>query len=280
MVAVEFSVTVKGIPLHGLRFGKGKPLLALHGWLDNAASFSLLAPQLTGFEVFAVDLPGHGLSGHLPAGQHYHVWQGCEDVELIADALGLDEFVLMGHSMGAAIATLYAALFPGRLSKLILLDALGPLTHKTDEVIGNMRDAILNMKKINPEQRCLPNINPFIESRLQGPLALSRRSAELIVGRAVEHTPQGVRWRSDKRLKNPSMLRLSDEQLHAFLAAIKTPVLGLYASDGIYKVSFIESRWQHLSGEKNLVWLEGGHHFHLDGDVTAVANRIKTFLGN
>jgi pimeloyl-ACP methyl ester carboxylesterase len=280
MAAAEFTITVKGMPVSGLRFGAGKPLLALHGWLDNAASFSLLAPQLLGYEVFAVDLPGHGHSGHLPAGQHYHVWQGCEDVELIADALGLTDFVLMGHSMGAAIATLYTALFPERVSKLVLLDALGPLTHRVDEVVGNMRDAILSMKKINPEQRCLPDMSPFIESRLQGPLALSRRGAELIVGRAVEHTAQGVRWRSDKRLKNPSMLRLSDEQLHAYLAAIKAPVLGLFASDGIYKAPFIESRWQHLTANKQLYWLQGGHHFHLEGDVATVAIRICNFLGN
>lgn len=274
-----FEVSVRGMQLRGLRFGQGKPLLALHGWLDNAASFSKLAPLLTGFEVFAVDLPGHGMSDHLPAEQHYHVWQGTEDVELLADALGLECFALMGHSMGAAIATLYAAVFPQRLTHLILLDAIGPLTHPAAQVVSNMRDAILSMKTLNPEQRVLPDAETFVSSRLQGPLALSREGAQQIVGRAIEAVPGGFVWRSDKRLKNPSLLRLSDEQLHAFLEAICVPVLGLFASDGIYTREFIEQRWQQLQAPAQLQWLNGGHHFHLEGDVEQVARLILMFLG-
>lgn len=278
MFQTAFEAKVRGMQLRGIRFGQGKPLLALHGWLDNAASFSRLAPLLKGYEVFAVDLPGHGMSDHLPAEHHYHVWQGTEDVELLADALGLDRFALMGHSMGAAIATLYAGLFSSRLTHLILLDAIGPLTHEPGQVVANMRDAIVSMKTLNPEQRFLADPETFISSRQQGPLALSRAAAELIVGRAITQTAAGFCWRSDKRLKNPSLLRLGDVQLQAFLAAVSAPVLGLFASDGIYTREFIDGRWQYLQGPKELHWLTGGHHFHLEGDVPVVATYIREFL--
>lgn len=43
----------------------GIPILALHGWLDNAASFERLAPMLDGCFVVAPDLIGHGRSGHV-----------------------------------------------------------------------------------------------------------------------------------------------------------------------------------------------------------------------
>ena len=53
---------INGLKLAGLSWGKpgDRPLLALHGWLDNAASFSLLAPLMTGYHVVALDLTGHG----------------------------------------------------------------------------------------------------------------------------------------------------------------------------------------------------------------------------
>ena len=56
--------------LRGLRWGStgDAPILALHGWLDNAASFVRLAPLLADADVVAIDLPGHGYSDHSPPG--------------------------------------------------------------------------------------------------------------------------------------------------------------------------------------------------------------------
>lgn len=48
-------------------------MLGLHGWMDNAGTFDRLAPLLSPSIYFvAVELPGHGLSSHLPAGVPYH----------------------------------------------------------------------------------------------------------------------------------------------------------------------------------------------------------------
>ena len=52
------SVTADGLRYTGLEWGPqdGVPIMALHGWLDNALSFSVVAPQLAGYRVIALDL--------------------------------------------------------------------------------------------------------------------------------------------------------------------------------------------------------------------------------
>ena len=59
----------------------GSPVLALHGWLDNSASFDRLAPLLPGLRLVALDLPGHGRSEHRAASAAYHF------VDWVADVL-------------------------------------------------------------------------------------------------------------------------------------------------------------------------------------------------
>ena len=49
----------------------GLPVIALHGWLDNANSFARLAPKLDGLRIIALDMAGHGHSGHRPPGAGY-----------------------------------------------------------------------------------------------------------------------------------------------------------------------------------------------------------------
>ena len=90
----------------------GQPVIALHGWLDNAATFSRLAPLLPGLRILALDFAGHGYSAHRPAGGSYLLWDNVLDVLLVAQAMGWERFSLLGHSMGAIVSVLLAAAMP------------------------------------------------------------------------------------------------------------------------------------------------------------------------
>src|SRR5579875_3291993 len=131
--------------LAALQWGEpdAPPLLALHGWLDNAASFGAIAPRLAACRrVIAPDLPGHGHSAHLPAGAiRYHVVDQVDHVLDAADALGLASFDLLGHSLGAGIASLIAAALPARVGKLALIEGLGPLADDGSQTLSRWRDA-------------------------------------------------------------------------------------------------------------------------------------------
>jgi pimeloyl-ACP methyl ester carboxylesterase len=118
-------------------------LLALHGWLDNAASFDRLAPLLCEhFHIVAIDLPGHGRSGHRPPGTWYHYVDYLGDALAAADALGWTQFGLLGHSLGGAVASMLAAASPQRIERLFLIEALGPLTAEVDQTLSLLQRAI------------------------------------------------------------------------------------------------------------------------------------------
>ena len=122
----EFAIDTPLGRIAGLHAGTpGAPrVLALHGWLDNAASFLPLAPFLDGIELVAIDMPGHGRSAHLPAGADYSFAGALANLLDVADALGWDRFGLLGHSMGGAIASLLAAACPERVTRLLVARGL------------------------------------------------------------------------------------------------------------------------------------------------------------
>jgi len=75
MLARDIEIALPHLRLAACSWGDPAlpPLLALHGWLDNAASFERLAPLLCEhFHIVAIDLAGHGRSQHRPAGLWYH----------------------------------------------------------------------------------------------------------------------------------------------------------------------------------------------------------------
>ena len=119
---------VNGLTLEGLCWGEESlpPLLALHGWLDNAASFEVLAPLLHDHYVVALDLTGHGRSSRRSDDASYQIWDDLPEIMGVIEQLGWQTFDLMGHSRGAIISTLLASAIPQRVKHLVLLDAVTP----------------------------------------------------------------------------------------------------------------------------------------------------------
>ena len=134
---------------HGLRYAglawgdpAMPPLLALHGWLDNAASFSLLAPLLKSHYLVALDLSGHGLTDHRSADASYQIWDDLPEIDIVTRALGWERFGVLGHSRGAVIATLLASAMPERVERLVLLDGLSPEPVSASQFPQQLRRAL------------------------------------------------------------------------------------------------------------------------------------------
>lgn len=103
-------------------------VLLLHGFADAAGSFDLVAPALAaaGYRVIAPDLRGFGETAWIPAGAYYHFPEYVADVDALVAALDLTNLLVVGHSMGGTVATLFAGARPKKVCALALLEGLGP----------------------------------------------------------------------------------------------------------------------------------------------------------
>lgn len=109
--------------------GPGTALL-LHGFMDAAASWDLVAPSLAraGLRVLAPDLRGFGDGPRLPPGAYYYFPDYVLDVADLVEALVPPgaPLLVVGHSMGGNVATIYAGTFPQRVTGLVVAEGAGP----------------------------------------------------------------------------------------------------------------------------------------------------------
>ncbi|PKL74709.1 MAG: hypothetical protein CVV27_19135, partial [Candidatus Melainabacteria bacterium HGW-Melainabacteria-1] len=113
---------LSGLELQVLEWaGEGPPLLMLHGWLDQSWSFDALAQYLK-LPLLAWDARGHGHSGWAASWDFYHFHDYLWDLYQLIETLNLAPALLLGHSMGGMIASLYAGIWPERVAGLINLE--------------------------------------------------------------------------------------------------------------------------------------------------------------
>lgn len=132
--ARETFVDSQGLPIHCLEWGKpaGEPLVLIHGYLDLAYSWRAFVAALEKKHgdtpwIIAPDCRGHGDSGWVGAGGYYHFPDYVFDLDCVTRAFGAPGIRLIGHSMGGTISLLYAGTFPKHVSKLVLIEGIGPL---------------------------------------------------------------------------------------------------------------------------------------------------------
>jgi pimeloyl-ACP methyl ester carboxylesterase len=279
----ELRLNLPHLELAARLFGPedGQPVLALHGWLDNAMTFSRLAPHLEGLRIVAIDLPGHGLSAHRPAGVGYLLQDYVQDVLMAAEQLGWDRFSLLGHSLGAIISVLFAAALPERIERLALIDGLLPYTTEPDEVpekLGNALRAQLNLP--NKRKPVYETVQQAAQARLKGVGSVSMEAAELLAERGLMPIPGGYTWRSDARLTLPATLRLTRDQALAFINKVQCPTSLVVAGEGLLvNIPDIDTLLKGLNSFE-VTHLPGGHHLHLDTEVgaRAVADCFNRFF--
>jgi len=189
------NVTANGINLHYLDWGTEglPPLVMLHGLRGHANVWADVAESLCGdYHVYSVDQRGRGDTDHAPGGD-YSTEAFVADLLGFADAMGLDKFILFGHSMGGRNSMAFAGANPERLERLCVVD-IGPRVEATG---GN---------RITEELRGLPPGFDNFEDALAHVQAANRFASEPVMrrrlaGQTHQSADGKISWKFDPEIR-------------------------------------------------------------------------------
>lgn len=285
----EYDITVResfadladsGLRLRVLSAGAGQDLILLHGSVMTSACWAPLLPELAGYRVHMVDLPGHGLSAPFRYRRGQARAHGVTLVDDLLSVLGLGAVPVIGHSVGGMYALWHAAARPGRISSLILAGPGGtlpgmrvraPLSLMTLPVLGT---AMLRMPSPRTAYRSLMTRGqgsalPAASNDLLDAMRFAARQPESAASIAsLHHTLDRF------RAPAPEAIMTSSE-----LAQVSVPTLFLWGRDDPY-MSPATARPSVAKIEGAVLReVPGGHAPWLD-DPAAYAKPITEFVAS
>ncbi|MCL4409972.1 alpha/beta fold hydrolase [Aliidiomarina haloalkalitolerans] len=285
MRAVQFNLPY--IQLAGVhaQFPSTAPrtVLALHGWLDNAASFTPLLQELEiqaqlestaetaaqphTLDLIALDFAGHGHSDHRPQGAWYYF------TEYVADVIALiqqqqqqqqwSNLELLGHSMGGYVAQLVAAALPDQVQRVTAIEAMGLWLGQGGNLVTHLQKATAQRSELRSKAApCYKDLQRLVNLRAELN-DLTPDLARLLIERSVVTTERGFEWRVDPRVRLPSPIRFTAAHAVDMLENIRCPLHVVLGDSGHNDLHQAIQNWQHHVQQLTTLTIEGGHHAHM-----------------
>lgn len=254
---------------------KAPPILALHGWLDNCASFDFVAPLLADHYVVCMDCPGHGRSFHNAQHEGYSLWRDVAILFRVADHFGWQEFSLLGHSRGAITAFMAAGTFPSRIVNLMLLEGIVPQPTDFSSAPQRLARSITESYAalIRPTHY-YQSFEQAVTARVKGIFPISLDDAKVLANHGVQKSEHGYYWEYDPKLMAQSDVGVSLDQAEAFYRNITARVILLKSEHGFVVAEPRLVQWLETHSKIQSELFPGDHHFHMH----AQSSRIGVFL--
>jgi len=283
----EKSIEARGLPIHYFEWGEPdhEPLILVHGFLDQAYSWRPFVAALrtkvkNPLWIIAPDCRGHGDSGWVGAGGYYHFPDYVLDLDCIVQALGVTRLRLIGHSMGGTISFLYTGIFPRRVTKLVLVEGIGPvgmnfadaparMERWISEVHARGRHHFRQYATVEAGAGQLQQTHPRLDSRLA--LALARA--------AMRQNEKGKWiWKFDPLHRTAAPQPFYTAQALEFLRLIECPVLIVDGEESRQtKRTDKQQRYDVIADHRRVVIDNAGHMVHQD-NPEGLAKAVAGFL--
>jgi len=241
-------------------------LLGLHGFADTCETFQFILPALENFELVFPSVRGHGDSSRIT--DYYSSGLYIGDLIKLSGTLR-KPYILMGHSMGAAMAARFAGIYPEEISALILMEGFSGIS-PVDEEVRRIRSWGDSLRRKRPERlRIMKNLHEaeLILQTVHASLPPERIAA--LAKSLARETDGGYVWRQDPEVKNGGVpIPFSPDFSRALWSRVNAPVLFLYGESS----HLLPGKRQNSSGSldeilshfKNVEThsLPGGHNPH------------------
>lgn len=269
-----------------------RPIVCIHGWQDNSGSFDPLIIQLPGhLSYLAIDLPGHGLSSHIPNGMIYSVEIYFYSLMLICDHFRWEKVSLMAHSLGSVISFLYASTFPQKCDMVIGLDTLKPYSnifkliqrHFSKGLQKSLEADVRNRQNQEPPSYAYEMLLAKIKSGIF--MQISDESAPYLLQRSVlpsASQPSKYYFARDSRLKASPIPMMAQDLLKEFARNITSPYCFLKSSvkpnvENQAHYNEIVEIMRKTNPNFEIYSIDGDHHVHLN-EPNKVSGVISTFI--
>lgn len=269
----------------------GVPVLALHGWLDNAGSFDNLAPLLpANIYLVCLEFCGHGLSSPYPPGMFLNYYDHIYHVKLAVDYFKWDKFTLLAHSMGAHVGLFFASMYPEKVERMISLDVIQQLSAKASFLPMQLRSVMDDFQSImtkidrSPAYSTYENIRQKYVESYNGSISTEDADILLVRGLAKKGSDEYYFTRDLRNVIRPYIFTdFTREQMRAFSSSISCPLMIIKARTKHLLKSLKEyedeilSLYRENSPDFRFIEVQGTHHVHL-GAAQLVAPFICDFL--
>lgn len=266
-----------------------RPIVLLHGWQDNCATFDALIPLLPRHVSYlAIDLPGHGKSSHLPIGMFYSHVFFIYVIRLIHKKFNWEKISLCSHSMGGILSFIYASIFPSECDMVVNLDSLKPPETSENNFLRFYTKAINKNWISDVKEPPSYSYEKIIDKLMHGTFSsYTLESLQYLLVRGIKESilePTKYYFTRDNRLKSLFVLIVDIEVNLEMAGRIKAPFCFIKALQCQFSL-----KWRYMDEilqtmkENNPKFevhgVDGDHHVHL-AEPEKVSRIISRFIEN
>ena len=257
-------------------------MLLVHGGRDHCRSWDWVAREFKqNYHVIAPDLRGHGDSQWLVGGSYAAIDYVYDIAQLVRQS-GIDDIVLIGHSMGGSVSLAYAGLYPEKVRQLVSIEGMGMLSAVADDATPmheRLRGWVANLQRLSGR---IPKRHPTLEAALQrmrraNPHLTEEQARHLTIHGSNRNEDGTYSWKFDNYMRAWSLVGLSSRQMLDLYRRIVCPTLLVHGTKSWASDPKDDGRLDCFQNARSVAVDGAGHWVHHD-QLERFLDILKGFL--